>query len=254
MRSTNRIRLAACVVIGLVMTIGVLGGASSAVAGGSGSWQSPTTMTPLPWAAPVTDTTFDTGGGGLWLDRGKTIKFTGQINDIIGFTVYPVFDAGWNPPDVAWDTVSTSGPVTNFRLSAMATRSHWYYVLVESTKVATYSIDAAYTAPVKFTFLSLWVPKKAHKFTDFGVSTKIAPRYNGFSIPMKFEVRRLKAGKYRWYKTVASTWGSMVDRGTYSRYVATLHLKAGRYQVRAVFRDAAHSKAKLTHWKKVRVY
>jgi len=217
-------------------------------------------MTPIPWPAPYSGSTFDTSGSGLYyqyfyslhVPKGKTIKFELSAMDYYGWLYfYPQGDPAWSSASAEpGPQVVNRGLPTKIEYTIMAPRDHDYYVLVESEDVATYTVNAHYVSPTAFKFQSIWVPKKARPYIGFGVSAKITPRYNSFDVPVRFEVKRLRNGKFRWYKDFKATWGSPVSTGTYSRYVSTLSLRAGTYRVRAVFKDAAH-KTMVTGWKKL---
>lgn len=222
-----------------------------------GEMSEPAPLPTLPWSAPYQATllpviTPDSLGWyfcSIGLERGQTVSATMTVGSDIGPSKLFAFSS---QGAYLGTTARLTGSSRVGNLKVMAPREGNYTFMMLADRIGDFTFEVATTTPVPYKLISFGVPKTKKRRSQFAVSVRTNPRYNGFVSPVRFQIERRTSGKWRAF---SSKGGRLAEEGErYSRCSAKMKLtKRGTYRIRAKFADAAHPKATFTGWRTIRV-
>jgi hypothetical protein len=221
----------------------------------TGDADNPVTPGSVPWSHDVTGSLVATVDAGVtyyehWCEipmtRGQTARFTLRSLDadallsVMSKTLVP---AGF----VCSKTVGTGVQALTF----MAPRTGSYYLVLDGSSVSTFTLNSAIAPTTKYKMSGFTAPKSKKKNAKFAVSVKLSRAYNSLGSPVQFQVQRKLGKKWKSYSTAVGSAGLVAYPVKYSAKVKIK--KKGTFRIRAKFSDAAHSKARYTAWKTIKI-
>lgn len=228
----------------------------------TGDLDNPQVIATPPWSQVASGTTVATTAEGetsyaynylVRLIKGQTYTFTSRVpsatETLDDYSFLLLLSPNYSPPGIL---ISDSGATADVQtLKFMAPVTRYYWLSIQSSRVASFTLDAAYSAKTWFKVSAVSVPKSAKRNKSFKATVKLSPRYNSLGSPIKFQVQRKVGRKWKAYSTAKSEMSGL-DQG-YTQFASAMKIKKkGTYRVRAVFSDAAN-KARYTGYKTVKI-
>lgn len=228
----------------------------------TGDMENPQVIASPPWSQAASGTTIAiTDDGETWygynyfvrLIKGKTYTFTSRVPSATAtpddFSMMMLLSPIYSPPGILFSDSGATGDVQTLKFMAPVTRYYW--LALQSSQAASFTIDAAYSGKTWFRMSAASAPKSAKRNKSFTASVKLYPRYNSLGTPIKFQVQRKVGKKWKAYSTAKSSMTGLAP--DYTQFASSVKIKKkGTYRVRAVFSDAAN-KARYTGYKTVKI-
>jgi hypothetical protein len=157
-----------------------------------------------------------------------------------------------SPPGVVVSDSAYSA--SRSRLKFMAPVTRYYLLSLQSSRAATFSLEATTSYRVWFNMTDLVVPKSVKKGRSFKTSVNVYGRYNSLGSPITFQIQRKVGRRWATYATARSSVPDIAEVAeTHTPFASSIKLKRkGTYRIRACFSDAANA-PRYTTYKTVKV-